>query len=160
MPRVNAPKAMRPADVPDPADANARFDAACAWAAGLRGETTWQFLRRSTWERAAETRAFYNDLLAALPASSRQPLLDALAAGRTQSALLEMLVGRFLQLRGTLKLEHEPGYQRRKVDWEATYPDGTIHVEAFMPVYNAGSGETAWYSAPPRKAPSAGSSRA
>ena len=39
MPRVNAPKVMRPADAPDPTDADARFDAACAWAAGLQGDT-------------------------------------------------------------------------------------------------------------------------
>jgi hypothetical protein len=110
---------------------------------GLRGETTWQFLHRSTWERATETRAFYNESLAVLPASSRQPILRALAAGRTESALLEMLVGRFLQLRGALELEHEAGDQRRKVDWKATFWDGSLHVEAFMPVYNASSGETA-----------------
>jgi hypothetical protein len=109
---------------------------------GLRGETTWQFLHRSTWERARETRAFYNAALGELPAESRGPLLSGHSAGKTESVLLELLVGRFLQLRGAVQLEHEPEINGRHVDWRATFPDGSIHVEAMMPVYNAGSAET------------------
>jgi hypothetical protein len=108
---------------------------------GLRGESTWQFMRRSTWDRAREIRAFYNTALAALPAASRQPILDALRARKTESALLEMVVGRFLQLRGASALDHEPESGGRHVDWRATFPDGLLHVEAMVPVYNAASGE-------------------
>ena len=110
---------------------------------GLRRETTWKFLHRSTWSRAAEIRAFYNHALAALPPESRKPIIDALAAGRTESALFEIVVGRFLQLRGALSLEHEPESGGRHVDWRATFPDGILHVEAMVPVYNAESEEKA-----------------
>lgn len=111
---------------------------------GLRRETTWQFMRRSTWSRAAEVRAFYNAALAALPPQSRKPLMDALAGGQTESALLELLVGRFLQLRGATELEYEPeGSGGRHVDWRARFPDGLLHVEAMAPIYNAESGNKA-----------------
>lgn len=110
---------------------------------GLGGETTWDFMGRSTWVRAAETRAFYNASLGALPESSRGPIVRALRAGQTESATLEMLVGRLLQLRGATQLDYEPSYGTRHVDWRATFPDGTLHVEAFAPVYNAASGEVA-----------------
>jgi hypothetical protein len=108
---------------------------------GLRGESTWEFLHRSTWRRAAEIRAFYNEALAALPPESHRPILDALRSGRTEPALLELVVGRFLQLRGATGLEHEPEYSGRRVDWRATFPDGVVHVEAFVPLFNAVSGE-------------------
>ena len=56
---------------------------------GRRRETTWQFIGRSTWSRATEIRAFYNDALAALPPGSHKPIIEALKAGQTDSALLE-----------------------------------------------------------------------
>jgi hypothetical protein len=108
---------------------------------GLRREMTWRFLHRSTWSRATEIRAFYNEAVAALPAGSHKPLLDAIRAGRSESALLEIVVGRFLQLRGASRLEHEPAGGRRRVDWRASFPDGVVHVEAMVPVYNAASRE-------------------
>jgi hypothetical protein len=110
---------------------------------GLDGETTWDFMARSTWIRAAETRAFYNASLTALPEASRGPLTNALRAGLSESPLLEMLTGRLLQLLGATQLEYEPPVGTRHVDWRATFPDGTLHVEAFAPVYNAESGEVA-----------------
>lgn len=110
---------------------------------GRRGETTWQFMHRSTWSRATEIRAFYNDALSALPPESHKPIMGALAAGRTESALFEIVVGRYLQLRGALSLEHEPESGGRHVDWKATFPDGALHVEAMVPIYNAESGEKA-----------------
>lgn len=109
----------------------------------LRRETRWQFLLRSTWDRAAETRAFYNDALAALPVKSRKPITDALRAGHTEAATFEMVVGRFLQLRGAVGLDHEPEQDGRHVDWRATFADGLLHVEATVPVYNAASKDTA-----------------
>lgn len=126
---------MDPVFFPEPIDPDVR--------PGLRRETTWEFLHRSTWSRAAEIRAFYNNALAALPPESRKPILGALAAGRTESALFEIAVGRFLQLRGGLSLEHEPESGGRHVDWRATFPDGVLHVEAMVPVYNAESVEKA-----------------
>jgi hypothetical protein len=88
-----------------------------------------------------ETRAFYNHALAKLPPASRVPMMRALAAGAAQSVLLEMLVGRFLQLRGAVDLQHEPEINGRHVDWRATFVDGPAYVEAMAPVYNAESAE-------------------
>jgi hypothetical protein len=124
---------MQPPYFPEPTESDPR--------PGLRGESIWQFLRRSTWPRATEIRTFYNDALAALPAESRKPILNTIRAGRSESALLEIVVGRFLQLRGAVSLDHEPETQGRRVDWRATFPDGVLHVEALVPVYNAPSGE-------------------
>ena len=107
---------------------------------GLARETTWQVLHRSTSSRATETRAFYNDALANLPPESRKPILEALAAGKYESPLLEMIVGRFLQLRGATHLAHEPESGGRRIDWRATFPDGVLYVEAMVPTYNASAG--------------------
>jgi len=125
---------MDPQAFPEPAQPDDR--------PGLRGETTWNFLHRSTWARAVEIRAFYNDALAALPSVSRKPIMDAMRAGRGEGTLLELLVGQFLQLRGATQLDHEPEQGGRRVDWRAIFPDGALHVEAMAPIYNAGSGET------------------
>jgi hypothetical protein len=126
---------MEPPFFPEPTEPDPR--------PGLRRETTWQFMHRSTWSRATEIRTFYNHALAALPPGSRKPIMGALAAGRTESALFEIVVGRFLQLRGAVGLEHEPASGGRHVDWRATLPDGVLHVEAIVPVYNAESVEKA-----------------
>lgn len=108
---------------------------------GRRRESLSSFLRRSTWDRAAEMRAFYNDALAALPATCGDRLCQRLRQDDT-AATFEMIVGRFLQLRGASELECEPGEGGRRVDWRAAFPDGTVHVEATVPLYNAGAGTT------------------
>lgn len=126
---------MEPPFFPEPMVADPR--------PGLGRETTWQFLHRSTWRRATETRAFYNDALTNLPPASRKPIMDALAAGQYESPLLEIVVGRFLQLRGGRDLTWEPeGEGGRHVDWRATFPEGVLHVEAMVPIYNASAGVT------------------
>jgi hypothetical protein len=105
---------------------------------GLRYETLAAFLKRSTWARAVEMRAFYNENLAALPAPCRDRLCRRLASAHdSEAATFELVVGRFLELRGASHLECEPGSGARRVDWRATYPDGVLHVEAMVPLYNA-----------------------
>ena len=105
---------------------------------GLRDETLATFLKRSTWVRAAEIRAFYNENLAALPAPCGDRLCRRLASAHdSEAATFEMVVGRFLELRGASHLECEPGSGSRHVDWKAVYPDGVLHVEATVPLYNA-----------------------
>ena len=106
-----------------------------------RRETRAQFLARSTWDRAAETRDHYNHALAALPEACADALYQRLVAESTEASTFEMLVGRFLQLRGATSLECEPDGPGRRPDWRATFPDGTVHVEATVPVYNAGAGD-------------------
>ena len=110
----------------------------------LRHETRAEFLHRSTWSRAVETRAFYNDALAALPERCADQLCRRLAstADDTEAPTFELIVGRFLQLRGASELECEPEGARRRVDWRATFPDAVLHVEAMVPVYNASMGVT------------------
>jgi len=111
---------------------------------GLRRETRAEFLRRSTWSRAIETRAFYNQALGALPEQCADKLCRRLAssADDTQASTFELIVGRFLQLRGATELECEPEGAGRRVDWRATFPDRVLHVEAMVPVYNAPMGVT------------------
>ncbi len=106
---------------------------------GRRRESLSSFLGRSTWDRAAEMRAFYNDALTALPAGCGDRLCQRLRRD-DPAATFEMIVGRFLQLRGASDLECEPGGRGRRVDWRAVFPDGTVHVEAMVPLYNARAG--------------------
>lgn len=110
---------------------------------GLRHETLAAFLKRSTWARAVEIRAFYNENLAALPAPCGDRLCRRLASAHdADAATFEMVVGRFLELRGATELECEPGSGSRRVDWRATYPDGVLHIEAMVPLYNADAAVT------------------
>lgn len=108
---------------------------------GRQGESRADFLARSTWDRAAETRAFYNHALAALPASCAKALYRRFLADETAATTFEMVVGRFLQLRGAKVLECEPAREGARPDWRATFRDGTVHVEATVPVYNASAGK-------------------
>jgi hypothetical protein len=104
------------------------------------------WLGRSTWSRAREVRRFYHENLAALPADASAALCRRLQSARYDDATFELIVGRFLQLRGATELTWEPegtgGPNGRRVDWRATFPDGVLYVEAMVPVYNAGAGET------------------
>lgn len=110
---------------------------------GRRRESRASWLRRSTWSRAIETRRFYNENLAALPADAAAAICNRLQAGDTDAPTFELIVGRFLQLRGGQDLAWEPeGAGGRRVDWRATFPDGVLHVEAMGPVYNAEVGVT------------------
>jgi hypothetical protein len=106
-----------------------------------RRETRASFLARSRWDRAAETRAFYNHSLAALPERCAEALHRRLRADNTEAPTFEMMVGRFLQLRGAAGLDCEEAGPGRHPDWRATFPDGSmLHVEATVPVYNAVAG--------------------
>ncbi len=99
-------------------------------------ESLEEFLTRSTWSRAGEIRAFYNDSLAALPGTAAAALRRRLGIGKGNEATFEMVVGRFLQLRGATDLAWEPELGGRQVDWRARFPDSTVHVEAMVPSYN------------------------
>lgn len=107
---------------------------------GRRLESMGSWLRRSTWPRAVEARRFYNENLVALPADAVEALCQRLQDGDTDAPTFELIVGRFLQLRGGRDLAWEPEAAGRHVDWRATFPDGVLHVEAMVPVYNADMG--------------------
>ena len=102
------------------------------------GETTGQWLARSTWQRAGECRRFYNVNLGALPIEAATELCGRLRRERSQAAHFELVVGRFLQLIGAVDLRYEvTGSEGRSVDWTASFADGHVNVEATAPVVNS-----------------------
>lgn len=101
-------------------------------------ETRGQFLRRSTWTRAAAMRDFYNRNLGELPASIAERLCRDLHSDRTVAKHFELVVGRFLQVLGAARVEYEvPLSDGHRVDWRAIFPDGAVSVEATLPVTDA-----------------------
>lgn len=110
---------------------------------GQPGESRGEWLRRSTWERARQTRHFYNANLAYLPATIRDRLCREIHADRSEAKHFELVVGRFLQVLGAEQLEYEPvGSEGRQIDWLAHFPDGPVSVEATAPVVNAVVGDS------------------
>jgi hypothetical protein len=107
-----------------------------------RGERTGDWLARSTSVRAVDCRRFYNLNLAALPNDASTDLCGRLRRDRSQAAHFELVVGRLLQVLGAIVLRHEvAGTEGRAVDWTASFPDGTVSVEATAPAVNAVIGE-------------------
>jgi hypothetical protein len=110
---------------------------------GREGESRGAWLRRSTWERAAETRRFYNANLRQLPSDIARRLCPALHADRTEATHFELIVGRFLQLLGAQRIAYEvAGTEGRKVDWLAHFEDGPISVECTAPIANGVIGDS------------------
>lgn len=104
---------------------------------GRPGEPRWAWLERSTWDRARETRTFYNDNLARLPGPIARQLCRELRRDASESRHFELVVGRFLQELGADLTYEAPGTQGHRVDWLAQFPGGTVSVEATAPVVNA-----------------------
>jgi len=90
----------------------------------------------STTLRAQVARAFLNRQLEALPPDIAAALCHRIRVDPFDQAYFELVVGRFLQLLGAT-LDYEPvGANGRKVDFRATFPDGSVYVEATSPEYN------------------------
>jgi hypothetical protein len=90
----------------------------------------------STTLRAQVARAFLNRQLEALPPEIAAALCHRIRVDPFDQAYFELVVGRFLQLLGAT-LDYEPvGANGRKVDFRATFPDGSVYVEATSPEYN------------------------
>lgn len=106
-----------------------------------RDESTTDWLRRSTVARARESRRFLNYHVNALPAAW-QPILVRDLETRWRSAFFELIVARSLQLLGA-SLVVEPGsLSTTRIDFQATFPDGTVNVEAVAPVFDGSLGRT------------------
>ena len=106
-----------------------------------RGESTTDWLARSTSPRAREARRFLNENLSAFPESGRDAMYRALHV-RERSALFELIVARTLQVLGA-EIEVEPrSPSGTRVDFLSRFEDGTVAVEAVSPVFNADAGET------------------
>lgn len=107
-----------------------------------RGESTTDWLERSTHPRAKAARRFLNENLRALP-PEHQDVLYRMLHERWHSAFFELLVGRTLQVLGAT-IEVEPGGASDiRIDFAACFPDATVAVEAVSPVFGSEVGETA-----------------
>jgi hypothetical protein len=107
------------------------------------------WLERSTRPQAQRIRRFLNSNLKALPADAASSLCRRFLTDPWRQVYFELVVGRFLQLLGGT-LEYEPvGANQRKVDWLATFRDGTCaYVEATSPLVNRWIGQSALSNAP------------
>jgi hypothetical protein len=109
---------------------------------GPNGESREAWLGRSTSDLAVKTREFYNRNLAALPLDIGRRLCREIHADRGLAKHFELVVGRCLQLLGA-SVEYEvPGAEGRRVDWLAQFDDGSVSVEATLPITNAVVGDT------------------
>lgn len=106
-----------------------------------RGESTTDWLRRSTVARARESRRFLNEQVNALPAAW-QPILVRDLETRWKSAFFELIVARTLQVLGASLVVEPEGLSTTRIDFQATFPDGTVSVEAVAPVFDGGLGRT------------------
>lgn len=107
---------------------------------GRRGEDRFSWLSRSTLPRAAARRQFVNRNLSALPTSMQGPILHGLR-NRWQSAFFELIVARTLQLLGACVVSEQALASGRRPDFEASFRDGTLIVEAVSPETDGDFGE-------------------
>lgn len=107
---------------------------------GRRGESTVQWLSRSTAPRAKEARRFLNQNLSKLPEDIQESFVSSLSH-RWQSAFFELIVARVLQeLGATIRVE-VANPDGRRPDFIAAFEDGTVSVEASVPLINPETGE-------------------
>ena len=100
-----------------------------------RGESTCEWLARSTLPRAREARRFLNGNLARLPVEAQSHLAHALQH-RWRSAFFEIVLARLLQ-EGGAALELEiANAEGRRPDFLARFDDVIVIVEAISPVFN------------------------
>lgn len=100
-----------------------------------RSESTWDWLRRATVQRAKESRRFLNENLSKLPDEIAQNVHLTLQS-RWDSAFFELIVGRMLQEMGATITYERRNPDGRKPDYVAQFSDGTFVVEAVSPVFN------------------------
>lgn len=117
---------------------------------GRVGEGTVSWLARSTVPRAVGYRTFLNRNLSMLPVGCRKDIYHRLRAERHhQDGFFELVVGRALQELGA-EIECEPKDlpSGKRPDFVATFPDGTVYVEAVRPVMDRELGAVAGPEAP------------
>lgn len=106
----------------------------------VSGETTWDWLHRSTVARAVECRRFVNEQLLLLPEEFQVPLLQSLKRNWA-SGFFELITACSLQLLGaTIKYENF-SVGRSVLDFHAQFEDEEIVIEAKSPVYQKLAGE-------------------
>lgn len=102
---------------------------------GRDDETMAEWLDRSTVPRAVEARRFLNENLAALP-EQEQPQFYKLFRERWKSTLFEIIVARTLQTIGSTLVIEPEGFEGKRIDFMASFPDMVVAVEAKAPEMN------------------------
>ena len=99
-------------------------------------EETLSWLKRSTLPLAVDYRDFLNRNLSMLPKNCQEDIYNHLRNERHfQDGLFELIVGRTLQEMGaSIDCEPEGLPSGKRPDFVATFPDGTVYVEAVRPV--------------------------
>lgn len=106
-----------------------------------RGESTYDWLSRSTIPRAVACRRFINENLSALPVVKQETFFHNLKH-QWQNTFFELIVFRILQeLGATVEIEVR-NEQNKRPDFIATFSDSTVIVEATVPVINPEVSET------------------
>jgi hypothetical protein len=116
-------------------------------------EATLSWLRRSTLPLADECRGFLNRNLSALPEGCREGIFKHLRHEQHyRDGFFELVVARTLQELGAdIECEPENPRDRTKVDFVATFLDGTVYVEAVSPLLDRELGAIFSREAPLRK---------
>lgn len=100
-----------------------------------RGESTLQWLQRSTIQRAVSSREFLNANLQNIPNLYRNELINRFSTD-WDSTLFELIVARYLQELGAVLVYQENLEGGKRPDFTTFFPEGTIIVEAINPVIN------------------------
>ena len=100
------------------------------------GEGTVSWLGRSTLSLADDCRSFLNRNLSVLPEDCRDGIFKHLRHEQHfRDGFFELVVARTLQELGAdIECEPENPVDRSRVDYVATFPDGTVFVEAVSPL--------------------------
>jgi len=99
------------------------------------GESTADWLMASTLPYARAVRRAFNENLSSLPPSF-QPIMFKALQTRWGSAFLELVVARTLQMLGASLIVEPESSSGTRIDFEATFSDATVCVEAVSPVFN------------------------
>lgn len=105
-----------------------------------RGESPFEWLNRSTWARARETRRFLNHNLFALPLDAQEPIYLGLKH-RWHTAFFELVVGRIVQELGAQVEMEATNSDGHRPDFVARFPDVNVIIEATVPAINPEAGD-------------------
>ena len=100
------------------------------------GESTLNWLQRSTHQLAKDSRYFLNHNLGKIPNHHRKLLVQQLKHN-WQSALFELILARYLQELGANLDYEKPINGGKRPDFLANFNDGTVIIEATSPVIDS-----------------------
>lgn len=103
-----------------------------------RGESTTDWLKRSTLPTAVEAREFLNCNLSAIPSQERKPIFNLLK-NRWSSGLLELVMARIIQELGGSFTREEKNSEGRRPDFRVQLGSDRIVFEATAPEFEQGT---------------------